>query len=68
LNLAEIRRLKIMATPLQKWVEEQAKLTQPARIYWCDGSEQEAHKLIEVGIKEEKINGQPVFSQLNQNT
>jgi len=57
-----------MATPLQKWVEEQAKLTQPARIYWCDGSEQEAHKLIEVGIKEEKINGQPIFSQLNQKT
>ena len=57
-----------MATPLQMWVEEQAKLTQPARIYWCDGSEDEAHKLIEAGIKEEKINGHPVFSQLNQNT
>jgi phosphoenolpyruvate carboxykinase (GTP) len=57
-----------MATPLEKWVEEQAKLTQPARIHWCDGSDEEAHKLIEIGIKEEKINEQPVFSQLNQNT
>lgn len=56
-----------MATPLEKWVEEQAKLTQPARIHWCDGSEEEAHKFIEAGIKEEKIDGQPVFSQLNQN-
>ena len=40
-----------MATPLEKWVEEQAKLTKPARIHWCDGSEAEARKLIEIGIK-----------------
>jgi len=55
-----------MATPLEKWVEEQAKLTQPDSIYWCDGSEQEAHKLIEIGMKEEKIGENPIFSELNQ--
>ena len=54
-----------MATPLEKWVDEQAKLTKPDRIYWCDGSEQEARKLIEIGIREEKINGKPVFQKLN---
>ncbi len=44
-----------MATPVEKWVEEQARLAKPDKIYWCDGSEQEAHKLIEIGMKQEKI-------------
>lgn len=52
-------------TPLERWVDEQAKLTKPDKIYWCDGSEEEAHRLIEIGIKEEKINGNPVFAPLN---
>ncbi len=54
-----------MATPLEKWVEEQARLTKPARIHWCDGSEAEAKQLIEIGMKEETINGKPVFQKLN---
>ena len=55
-----------MATLLERWVDEQAALTKPKSIYWCDGSEAEAHKLIEIGIREERINGQPIFHELNQ--
>jgi phosphoenolpyruvate carboxykinase (GTP) len=55
-----------MATPLEKWVEEQARLTKPARIHWCDGSEAEAKQLIEIGIKEERLNGKPIFKKLNE--
>jgi len=54
-----------MATPLERWVEEQAQLTKPSKIYWCDGTEAEAKKLIEIGIKEETLNGHPVFHKLN---
>jgi len=53
-------------TPLSQWVEEQARLTQPDKIHWCDGSETEARHLIEIGIKEERIQGRPVFHELDQ--
>lgn len=55
-------------TPLQRWVEEQAKLTKPDKIYWCDGSDEEARKILEIGANEEDISGTPVFRQLNQKT
>jgi phosphoenolpyruvate carboxykinase (GTP) len=55
-----------MATPLEKWVEEQAKLTKPDKIYWCDGSKEEARRLIEIGMKEERIGDVPIFQELNQ--
>ena len=55
-----------MATPLEQWVEEQARLTQPKKIHWCDGSEEEARRIIEIGLNEEKIDGTPVFHNLNQ--
>jgi phosphoenolpyruvate carboxykinase (GTP) len=54
-----------MTTPVQKWVDEVAALTKPDCIYWCDGSEAEAHKLLEIGIKKEKIDGHPVFDELS---
>ncbi len=57
-----------MATPLETWVEQQAALTQPDRIYWCDGSEDEARKLIEIGMKEEKIGEHNIFYELCQKT
>ena len=55
-----------MATPLEKWVEEQARLFQPKHVYWCDGSEGEARRLIEMGLKEEKIGRNDIFRELNQ--
>lgn len=55
-----------MATPLEKWVEEQAKLTQPDKIYWCDGSDEEAHRLMEIGLNDEHIEDHTVFENLNQ--
>lgn len=55
-----------MATPLEKWVEEQARLFQPKHVYWCDGSEGEARRLIEMGMKEEKIGRNDIFRELNQ--
>ncbi len=57
-----------MSTPLEKWVEESAKLMKPERIYWCNGSKEEAAMLINIGINEEKINGNPVFRKLDQRT
>ncbi len=55
-----------MATPLEEWVEEQARLTKPDKIYWCDGSEEEAQRLIEIGMEKETVAGRPVFYELNQ--
>ncbi len=57
-----------MATHLEKWVEEVATLTQPDKIYWCDGTEEEAHRLINIGINEEKLGGRQVFHELNPET
>lgn len=50
---------------VEKWVEEQVRLAEPDDVYWCDGSEEEAKMLVEKGIKEEKVNGHPIFYQLN---
>jgi len=34
-----------VSTPLEAWVEESARLTRPARIRWCDGSDAEIEHL-----------------------
>lgn len=50
---------------VEKWVEEVAELAQPKEIHFCDGSEKEAEWLIKKGLEEEKIEGKPVFFDLN---
>ncbi|MDD5686602.1 MAG: phosphoenolpyruvate carboxykinase (GTP) [Elusimicrobia bacterium] len=57
-----------MGTPLEKWVEKQAELTKPKNIYWCNGSDEEAKKLIKIGLSEERIGDSYVFRELNQKT
>jgi phosphoenolpyruvate carboxykinase (GTP) len=55
-----------MATPIERWVEEQARLFEPKHVYWCDGSEGEARRIIEMGMKEERIEQHDIFRELNQ--
>jgi phosphoenolpyruvate carboxykinase (GTP) len=50
---------------VEKWVNEQAKLTKPDKIHWVQGTEEEMRRLVEVGIKEEKIGLHPTFQPLN---
>ena len=33
---------------LNRWVDEVARLTQPERVHWCDGSDAEAQALTEL--------------------
>jgi len=39
-------------TALEAWVDECARLTQPDTIVWCDGSEQEYERLIEMMLQD----------------
>ena len=45
-----------MSTPLEQWVDSVARLTRPAKIQWCDGSEQEAARIQEQLIREGQTN------------
>jgi len=51
----------------EQWVEAQERLARPEHVYWCDGSEGEAWRLLEIGMNEERLNG-PVFLELNHKT
>ncbi len=53
-----------MASAAERWIEEQERLAKPAKVYWCDGSDGEAWRLLEIGMNEERLNG-PVFQPLN---
>ena len=55
-----------MAREVERWVEEQAALTKPDKIYWVEGTEDEMRRLIGIGIKEEKTGPHHTFRELNQ--
>jgi len=51
-----------VSTPLEAWVEESARLTNPAKIVWCDGSEAEYERLAATMLAD------GTFLELNQTT
>ncbi|HSF33037.1 MAG TPA: phosphoenolpyruvate carboxykinase (GTP) [Candidatus Tectomicrobia bacterium] len=51
-----------MATPLEQWVNDVAKMTRPQDVVWCDGSEAEYQSLIE------RMLGDGTLIGLNQHT
>ncbi|HEX2964819.1 MAG TPA: hypothetical protein VHO84_03500, partial [Syntrophorhabdaceae bacterium] len=57
-----------MSTAVEKWVEEQAALTKPDKIYWVQGTEDEMKRLIKIGIESEKTGTQQTFRELNHSS
>jgi phosphoenolpyruvate carboxykinase (GTP) len=51
-----------MATPLEQWVNDVARMTRPAKVVWCDGSEAEYRGLLE------RMLGDGTLLPLNQRT
>jgi phosphoenolpyruvate carboxykinase (GTP) len=54
-----------VGTIVEEWVEEQARLTKPAKVHWIQGTEEEMRKLVDIGIREEKIADHYTFRALN---
>lgn len=54
-----------MPTAVEKWVEKQAVLTKPDKIFWVEGTEDEMKKLIKIGIESERTGPQQTFRELN---
>jgi phosphoenolpyruvate carboxykinase (GTP) len=51
-----------VATPLESWVEESAQLTKPAKVVWCDGSQDEMDRLVAEMLRD------GTFIELNRKT
>ncbi len=45
-----------MATPLEMWVEEAARLTKPDRVVYCDGSEAENQRIVAEMLRDSDSN------------
>ncbi|HVN96902.1 MAG TPA: phosphoenolpyruvate carboxykinase (GTP) [Syntrophorhabdaceae bacterium] len=54
-----------MANAVEKWVEAQAALTKPDKVYWVQGTEDEMRRLIEIGMTKEKTGPHQTFRELN---
>lgn len=54
-----------MPTPVESWVEQQAKILTPDRICWVEGTREEMERLIEIGMTQEKVNNNYTFYELN---
>ena len=54
-----------MANPVERWVEEQAKLTRPDKVYWVQGTREEMERLVAQGMREEKTGPHCTFQELN---
>jgi phosphoenolpyruvate carboxykinase (GTP) len=52
----------MVSTPLEKWVEESASLTKPAKIVWCDGTGTENERLTDEMLRD------GTYTFLNQKT
>ena len=51
-----------MSTPLERWVDESARLTKPSKIVWCDGSQAEHTRLVDGMLRD------GTYFELNQKT
>jgi phosphoenolpyruvate carboxykinase (GTP) len=52
----------MVSTPLEKWVEESARLTKPSKIVWCDGTKAENDRLTDEMLRD------GTYTDLNQKT
>ena len=41
-----------MSTPVEKWVDECSRLMKPAKVAWCDGSEEENSRLVDEMLRD----------------
>jgi phosphoenolpyruvate carboxykinase (GTP) len=51
-----------VSTPLENWVDESARLTKPAKVHWCEGSDSENARLTQ------EMLGDGTYVALNQET
>jgi phosphoenolpyruvate carboxykinase (GTP) len=51
-----------VSTPLERWVDESARLTKPSKIVWCDGSQAEYERLVQEMLRD------GTYIELNQKT